>query len=243
MAAIAFAPAAGGVRRGVATAAAVARTELRRFADIDAALAWAEQGPEPTPMTVDIPIGLPVIAGLRACDREARVRLGRRWMCVFEAPGRELFGQDFASARELVRARRDAAPRQTLHIPTHQMVNITPKVAEVDRALRARPGRQQWLAECHPELSFRVLAGRELLGKRAAEGRAQRRAALAGPFPDAAQRLDAVSWRRSEVTRDDLLDAYAALWSALRFAAADGRYLQLGDGGRDARGLLQRIVV
>ncbi len=240
MAAIALAPPAGGAH---ASETGAARTELQRFADIDAALDWAEQGSAPVPMTVDIPIGLPEVAGLRACDREARIRLGRRWMCVFEAPDRGLFGADFASARELVRRRRAAAPGRTLNIPTRQMINITPKVAEVDRAVRAQPRRQGWLAECHPELSYRVLTGRELPRKRAAEGQATRRAALTGPFPDAGRRLDAVTWRRSEVGRDDLLDAYAALWSALRFAAGDGRHLELGDGGRDAHGLLQRIVV
>jgi hypothetical protein len=40
---------------------------------------------------------------------------------------------------------------------------------------------------------------------------------------------------------DDALDALACAWSALRFAT--GRAEVLGDGQRDARGLVMRIIV
>ena len=39
---------------------------------------------------------------------------------------------------------------------------------------------------------------------------------------------------------DDVLDAHAVLWSAERFAR--GAHVTFGDGRRDARGILMRIV-
>jgi predicted RNase H-like nuclease len=105
----------------------------------------------------------------------------------------------------------------------------------------AAPGRADWLIEVHPELSFRTLAGEDLAPKRSPSGAARRRALIAARFPDALQRLDAVRWRRSEVAADDLLDAYAALWTARRVVA--GVHTELGDGARDAYGLPQRIIV
>jgi predicted RNase H-like nuclease len=75
------------------------RTALKRFDGIDEVLAWREsQGSEPI-VAVDVPMGLPDHVGLRPCDAEARARLGRRWMCVFEPPDRALYGNDFESAR------------------------------------------------------------------------------------------------------------------------------------------------
>jgi Protein of unknown function (DUF429) len=61
---------------------------------------------------------------------------------------------------------------------------------------------------------------------------------------DRARRLSVtVRSGRAEVARDDLLDAYAVLWTALRFARGPGHYRELGDSERDAYGLRQRIVV
>lgn len=231
-----------GCRSGWVAAVALHRgTELRHFPDAAAALAWAEGDTPPVRLTVDMPLGLPARHGLRACDREARSLLGRRWMCVFAPPDRELFGLGFAAARELVWARRAADPDGAHPIATHETINITPKVAELDALIRVRPEREAWVAECHPELCFRTIAGHDLALKRTAQGAAARLELLAAIFPDAADRIAAAPWRRSEVARDDLLDAYAALWSALRFAA--GTHRTLGDGGRDAHGLLERVVL
>ena len=98
-------------------------------------------------------------AGPRPCDRDARRELGPRWMCVFGPPDRELLGLDFAHAREVVDRRRAADPPADHPVMTHQTINIAPKIAEADRVLRADPGRQEWLLEVHPELSFQALAG------------------------------------------------------------------------------------
>ncbi len=221
-------------------------TELRLFAAIEDVIAWrAEHGApadERPPVAIDVPIGLPALAGPRACDLEARALLGPRWMCVFAPPDRELLGLDFEQAREVVRRRRAAAPDREFQIANRQTMNITAKIAEVDRVLRDDPARQAWLLEAHPEVSFRIWAGEDLERKRTPAGRSRRLDLVARRFPDAQRRLLAASWPRTRVAVDDLLDAYAALWTALRVAAGTGEYRVLGDATPDAFGLRRRIV-
>jgi predicted RNase H-like nuclease len=227
--------------------AAIARgdtmTELRLFADLEAVVRWRDREAGAAMVGADVPMGLPLRAGPRPCDRDARRELGPRWMCVFAPPDRELLGLDFAQAKEIVDRRRRADPAGDHPVMTHQTINIAPKIAEADRVLRAAPWRQEWLLEVHPELSFRTLAGAPLEPKRTSAGAAARLAVVARQFPDAPRRLGARTWSRAEVARDDLLDAYAVLWTALRFARGPGHYRELGDSERDAYGLRQRIVV
>jgi predicted RNase H-like nuclease len=220
-------------------------TRLELFGDLDAVVRWRERTAAAAQAIVgmDVPMGLPERAGLRACDREARHELGSRWMTVFASPDRELLGHDFASARAIVHRRRLAEPAREHPVMTHQTMNIAPKVAQADRVLRADPARQQWLLEVHPELSFRKLAGRPLAPKRTPEGASRRLELIARYFPDVPLRLGDAGWPRARVARDDLLDAYAVLWTALRFARGDEDCRAKGDGARDAFGLLQRIVV
>lgn len=234
-----------GCRAGwVAAVAHDADTELRLFADLGAVVRWREHDTGGAAVVgIDVPMGLPPRAGLRACDRAARRELGQRWMSVFAPPDRQLLGLDFASARALVHRRRRTDPAGDHPVMTHQTMNIAPKVAEADRVLRADPGRQEWCVEVHPELSFLALAGAPLAPKRISTGFAQRLALVAEAFPDAPRRVAGVPWPRGVAAPDDLLDAYAVLWSALRFAGGPGRYRELGDGQRDEHGLRQRIVV
>ena len=75
---------------------------------------------------------------------------------------------------------------------------------------------------------------RPLPSKHTADGIERRRALLLprfGPVVDARPRGAAA---------DDVLDAYAVLWSAERFAR--GEHLTLGDGSVDELGLPMRIV-
>jgi predicted RNase H-like nuclease len=188
-------------------------------------------------VAVDVPMGLPHRAGLRACDRAARERLGARRSCVFPAPDRELLCCTFAGARAIVRGRGAGHP-----VLSHQAVGLFPKIAEADALLLERPQRQAWLVEAHPELSFLALAGAPgpLPPKRRGAGRAARRALLAAAMPDSERRLAAWAAPRRAAALDDVLDAYAALWSARRHAAGGADVL--GDGGRDEHGLLMQIV-
>jgi predicted RNase H-like nuclease len=219
------------------------RTELRLFSDIDEVVQWAEsQTPKPI-VAVDVPMGLPDAVGVRPCDVEARKLLGRRWMCVFEPPDRELFGHDFAAARTIVYTRRAADPQAVFHVLTQQGIQIMGKIEQVDRALLADRRREDWLVEVHPEVSFRELAQEDLPRKKRSTGKKRRLALLRPHFPDIDDRLDAVTWLRKEVAYDDLLDAYVSLWSALRFARRPDNFIELGDGQTDSCGLRMRMVV
>lgn len=221
----------------------IAATRLQLFDDIDQFVQWREAGSTRATVAIDVPIGLPTAVGARLCDQEARSRLGKRWMCVFAPPDRELFGLDFEAARQVVYQRRAAAPGETFHVLSRQSVQITPKIAEVDRALREHPARQEWLIEVHPEVSFRELAGGDLPPKKKAAGRACRLSLLRDVFADVDQRLETARWLRREVAHDDMLDGYVALWSALRFSRGRDDHLVLGDGQRDAHGLPMQMIV
>jgi predicted RNase H-like nuclease len=219
------------------------RTTLRHFSDIDELLAWrASKGSEPI-VAVDVPMGLLDHVGVRPCDAEARARLGRRWMCVFEPPDRELYGHDFESARAIVHARRADDPEAGFRVLTQQGIQIMSKIEEIDRVLLADPSREDWLIEVHPELSFRELAHDELPRKKSPAGKKHRLALLRECFSDVDERLAAVPWLRKEVAYDDLLDAYVSLWSALRFARGPEHYVEFGGGELDSHGLRMRMIV
>jgi predicted RNase H-like nuclease len=179
---------------------------------------------------LDMPIGLPD-AGRRACDDLTRARLGPRRSSVFPTPPRPVFGsRDHAEA--LRRSR--AIDGRGISI---QAFNLLPKIAEVDAAID--PELTEAVVEAHPESAFAELAGAPLLStKRTAEGRAERLALLAEPFPDSSALLSA---RARGAAADDVLDAAAAAWSARRWAA--GTALVLGDGAHDGRGLPMRVAV
>ena len=172
---------------------------------------------------IDMPIGLPE-AGTRACDREARARLGRARSSVFFAPPRAALGA--TTHAEAVAAARDrAAPGLSI-----QAWHIVARITELDRWIT--PDRQRKVVEVHPELSFCRLDPRVVEPKRTAPGAGQRIRALQG-------RYDLGELPRG-VPRVDALDALAAAWSAARHLAGTAEVL---GGDRDARGLRMEIRV
>lgn len=174
---------------------------------------------------IDIPIGLPFHLP-RECDRAARRMLGRRGVCVFPTPARVcLSSVTYADAV--------AANRAALGVGiSQQAFRLLPKIAQVDSMLS--PLDERRVAEVHPECSFALLAGAPLPPKRTVEGAQIRRALLTHEFGS----LPPVPRGARE---DDLLDAYAALWSAERFQ--HGVHTTLGGEERDERGLVMRMVV
>lgn len=190
--------------------------------DLSDALAGADM------VGIDMPIGLPD-SGARACDIAARVRVGPRRSSVFPAPPRAVLeAASYAEARALLVARGAASM-------SAQAFGIVRAIRAVDALMT--PERERQVIETHPEVSFAVMAGRHLAPKKTAAGVAQRIAALRtwrDPVPIIAVAPDGVPV-------DDALDALACAWSALRFAT--GRAEVLGDGQRDARGLVMRIIV
>lgn len=174
---------------------------------------------------VDMPIGLPVSTS-RACDIEARRFLGSRRSTIFPTPPRACLGAtDHADAVQ--RARAAIGVGISL-----QAFHLLAKIAEVDALHDAsRPDR---MIEIHPECAFAIMnGGVPLAPKRTADGAAARRALLAAHFDDVPASLRGAA-------PDDVLDAYAVLWSTERFVAGTARVF--GDGETDGRGIVMRIV-
>ena len=174
---------------------------------------------------IDMPIGLPE-AGPRSCDVEARKFLGPRRSSVFPTPPRVCLGaRDHSEA--VVLARKSTGVGISI-----QAFHLLPKIAQIDRAISADDERR--ILEVHPECSFAVMnGGVPLSSKKSAEGVALRTSLLTARFGTLPPRP-----RGARI--DDLLDAYAVLWSTERFVAGTARVF--GDGERDARGLLMRII-
>jgi predicted RNase H-like nuclease len=216
-----------GCRAGWAVALADARDGT--VADVVVVPAFAEVvarlGRDVAMIAVDMPIGLPD-AGPRACDVDARRLLGARRSTVFPAPPRPMLGcTDYQEALGLKHAIDGIGlSKQAFH--------LLPKIAEVDAAIT--PLLQARVVESHPELAFRRLAGSPLDSKHRQPGRAQRISvvqALIGALPIP---------RLGGAAADDVLDALAL--TATARALVRGTAERLGDGARDARGLVMEIA-
>jgi predicted RNase H-like nuclease len=174
---------------------------------------------------IDMPIGL-LDGPPRACDMAARKYLERAGSSVFPAPPRAALAHtDYRSAL-------DAARAATGRGISKQTFNIMAKIAELDRLIDST--NERTIVEVHPECSFKTLNGDESLpSKKSNEGKKIRRQLLSEHFamPSSAPKGAAM---------DDMLDAYAVLWSAMRFRRGEHRVF--GDGQRDARGIEMRIV-
>jgi predicted RNase H-like nuclease len=173
---------------------------------------------------VDMPIGLPR-DGRRAADADARRLLGRRASTIFPTPPRAALPH---LTHEAASAAARAATGKGLSI---QSFHLLAKVRELDALVQ--PDGDDRLLEVHPECSFVLMAGgAPLPSKHTAEGLTTRAALLLPEFGPVAPLRGA--------RFDDVLDAYAVLWSAERFAR--GEHVSFGDGARDERGILMRIV-
>jgi predicted RNase H-like nuclease len=173
---------------------------------IDLPALLRKRPPEPACLGIDIPIGL--LDGSRACDLAARKLLGQpRGRSVFSAPCRAaLLATTHAEANKINRVRTDSGLSK-------QSYCIGPKIKQVDDAMT--PDRQHWAFEVHPEVCFWALNGdRPMVNKKKKKAGFNERFDLLTPiFPEIAHHLGS---RPSGVAKDDLLDAAAAAWSALR---------------------------
>jgi predicted RNase H-like nuclease len=197
---------------------------LLDLADVAAVLAV----PAVEVVGIDMPIGLSD-DGVRACDVEARRRLGRAGSSVFSTPVRAVLAtDDYAEARALSRAATDP-PRA----PSAQSFQLVKAIRSLDDALGDPPADH--VVEVHPELAFRALDPELSDAKVTARGMARRLAALRTVMDVDAALLAAPP----RVPAVDALDACAAAWSARRIA--DGTAKCVGDGATDARGRPMRI--
>jgi predicted RNase H-like nuclease len=167
--------------------------------------------PRSTLIAVDIPIGLPT-SGDRACDRMARRFLGApRASSVFPTPV-------LAIARETDYQTACAKHREIDgRALSRQAFAILPKILEVNELLSSKTGIRDRVKEIHPEVSFATwnsgLAMRYRKSDR--KGAAEREMLIDREWPG--RRLDMVKrLGRAGYQRDDLNDAFAALWTAGR---------------------------
>ncbi|MGE5258009.1 MAG: DUF429 domain-containing protein [Hyphomicrobiales bacterium] len=193
--------------------------------------------PELDIIALDMPIGL-TEKGPRLCDQEARKLLrGGRASSVFPAPIRAVLSAK--TYTQACKIRYDAERKKM----SRQAWAITPKIREIDDLLRRDPLLRAKTREVHPEICFYHLAGREpcRFAKKNADGRTERRRLLEPHFGKWLARALAERSSLSPCTEDDVLDAFAALWSAERIATGRAAILP-AERLTDSSGLRMEIL-
>jgi predicted RNase H-like nuclease len=162
-------------------------------------------------IVIDVPMGL-VEKGPRLADVLSRQFLGGRGCCVFPAPIRPVLGCE--TWEEACRTRLSVENKKM----SKQQFGILSKVHEVDAAVRRHAETR--FREGHPEVSFALMnGGRPIsIGKKKPGGRKERTRLVLGCFPDAGERFDEHPYHR-----EDVLDAYALLWTAKRIQRGEER--------------------
>jgi predicted RNase H-like nuclease len=188
--------------------------------------AWLRERPADLAcLGIDIPIGL--LEGPRACDKAARKLLGQPCgSSVFPAPCRAaVHAATYEEASAVNR-------RNTGRGLSQQAWGIAPKIKQVDDAITSEC--QRWAFEVHPEVCFWALNQRRPMkhNKKTKEGAAERAALLRRVFREIETHL---ANRPAGVGADDLLDAAAAAWTALRWHTAEA--LPVCTPERDAKDL------
>jgi predicted RNase H-like nuclease len=196
----------------------------------------------PAVIAVDMPIGLPEQAerGGRACDVEARRRLGDRQSSVFSVPARAAVMEfDYTLACAAAFARSDP-PRKV----SKQCFHLFPKIREIDALMT--PALQGRVFECHPELAFWAMNGgapvalpKKVKGRPSELGVAERRALLVR-HGFAPKLLETRLWPRTRVGDDDMVDACVLAWSAARILRGEAVRLP-ADPPVDGSGLRMEI--
>jgi predicted RNase H-like nuclease len=205
----------------------------------DSAAAVAEQDPLPDVIGWDIPIGLADDGAGRACDRNARsVLRAPRAASVFNAPIRPALTATSQTEASEINARLCDGRRVAA-----QAFGIYAKVREVDALLAARPALRDRIREVHPEVCFWAWNGGVSMrhGKKSPDGAGERTELVARHFGADAIELVQRRLAPKRAPLDDILDAFAALWTAERIANGVARTLPDAPP-RDASGLRMEMV-
>ena len=160
---------------------------------------------------IDIPIGLNDGGALeRDCDKLARKSLGSpRASSVFPAPAfTVLAARSFEDAKRI-------SVNSIGRMLSRQAYAITPKIREVNYHLAKNPNNNIYIREIHPELCFWGLNGRQAMkfSKKKSAGFEERMQVLGRFLPNIEEIVSGplLSYRRSEVAKDDILDSLVAL--------------------------------
>lgn len=192
------------------------------FADADPAFAL-----------IDMPISFVDGPAPRETEAAIRARLKGKASSVFPVPARAaLAASDYHEASVVNRSRLGKGL-------TKQSFAIIPKMRDLDEAITAIG--QTRLREGHPEVSFAAMnGGRAVLSrKRKPDGQAERIALLTAQGFDAAGL--AAQAKANGCAVDDMLDATALLWSAMRFRRGHHNTYP-AQPIRDARGLEMSVI-
>jgi predicted RNase H-like nuclease len=173
---------------------------------VAALVAEVEVGGHLAAIGIDIPIGLPD-TGRREADVLAYKLVGPRRSSVFMTPVRAALAAGSRAAA--VQVNRERAGEGV----SAQVYGLRAKIFEVDGWV-GQAGRR--VVEVHPEVSFAEMAGSPLLaGKRTWAGAHHRRRLLAAAGIHLA---DDVGEAGRHAAMDDVLDAGAVAWTAVRVA-------------------------
>jgi len=173
-------------------------------------------------VVIDVPIGLPDL-GPRCADVEARRLLKRRGCCVFPAPIRPLLKCHTHAQASQERRRLEGKGCSI------QLSSIIPKIKEVDDLMATDIGLKSRVREGHPEVTFAVMNGGGAIpvSKHKSEGRKIRLELLQLWFGD--QPRAAVDTNSKEAC-EDIIDAYAMLWTARRIFNHDPELREFPSG-------------
>ena len=173
----------------------------------------SDLAPLPDVIAIDIPIGLRN-TGARTCDRLARKFIGPRASSVFPAPIRPVLEiDDFSRANKLARSIHGKGMSK-------QTVAIMPKIRKIDKELQSRSTLRNLTYEVHPEVTFRAWLGKDVeFAKKGKDGFDLRSRLVEEFFGRTAFQYVRESAPKSVVADDDILDAFAAVWSAWRILA------------------------
>jgi predicted RNase H-like nuclease len=142
---------------------------------------------------------------LRACDVEARGRLGRRAGSAVPAPSRALLAAtSYEEAKKID--------------PTLDIIRWRSFAKAAEAIREVQSWRQRTVFEVNPELAFTTMNDGKLLefGRRSPTGRRMRRELIEAKLPGAARVL---AERPKSVREEKLIDALADLWTARRIMA------------------------
>lgn len=180
---------------------------IQRFGGFADLVSYYAKEKDNVQLLVDMPMGLKQTTP-RDVESKARERLRGRASSVFAVPCR------LAVYAESYREACDINSRAFGRKLSKQVWNICPKIKEVDGFLRDHPGQCERIFECHPELTFSILAGGPLsFSKRTREGILERLTVLTDYLPEARSIYHQAveTTLRKHVGRDDILDAMALL--------------------------------
>jgi predicted RNase H-like nuclease len=187
-------------------------------------------------IAIDIPIGLPE-ASPRSCDSLARAFIQPRGPSVFPAPVRAaLETKDYKEAC----ARSIAASGKSL---SRQAFAILPKIREVDAFLRtAAPDFRTLIREVHPEVCFRTWKGLPIAESKKSGIGFNLRLQLVESYLPGQFEVVRNSVPRRAAGDDDILDAFAALWTAERIERGIAISFPAGPAPIDGVGLPMAIL-